>query len=250
MDQDFLKQCQKLVKVRARYNDSHSVKADLEVLAGRGITSFGQLKAALPALKPPVVFTALHLLKLFGRRKAVPVLLPMLRHSTPAVRYEAAKCLLDLGGELIFKSCLDLLVNDKLARTREVAAYILGFLFDERATDSLIEVLVNRQEDANVRAQAAEALGIIFQLADQRRRGFKRTAVALTKVLTDSAPEVRFWAAYALGVMRWRGALPELEQLAATDNAMCSGWWLVRDEASDAIALIRTGTCPDRTRSG
>ena len=39
--------------------------------------------------------------------------------------------------------------------------------------------------------------------------------------------------------MRAKQALPALESVVENDLAFCPGWWLVREEAQDAIAHIR-----------
>jgi HEAT repeat protein len=57
--------------------------------------------------------------------------------------------------------------------------------------------------------------------------------------LHDQTPEVRFWSAFALGFMKAKPALVELERLATTDDAEVPGWWSVSKEAAWAIAEIK-----------
>lgn len=139
-------------------------------------------------------------------------------------------------------------LRDEEIGVRREAAYALGWLNDEVATDGLLQTVANEKEDVIVRGFAAEALSNLFAFGDQRKRNFKRAATALTSLLSDPAPEVRFWASFALGNMRYKGALPQLERLAASDTALCPGWWSVQDEASDALTAIHTGSWPDHQR--
>src|SRR5262249_4490183 len=101
-------------------------------------------------------------------------------------------------------------------------------------------------EESRVRAEAAESMGVLLELTDRRARRFKQATRLLVEMLCDPAPEVRFWSCYALGVMRARAALLVLRELAETDEAMCPGWWLVKEEAGDAVEVILGEDFPDR----
>jgi hypothetical protein len=48
--------------------------------------------------------------------------------------------------------------------------------------------------------------------------------------------------------MREQAGLDELRRLVATDTAMYPGWWLVRDEAADAIGTTLGKLAPERER--
>lgn len=133
---------------------------------------------------------------------------------------------------------------------REAAAYGLRGTFDTRVVEPLLTTFENRSEEPKVRGQAAEGIGSILELTDGRRRQFKRATRALIGGLRDESPEIRFWCAYALGVMRAKAALEELRRVAATDTAMCPRWWRVADEAADAITSIEGGSPPERTPVG
>lgn len=121
--------------------------------------------------------------------------------------------------------------------TRYWAAYALLSTHDARGAECLIAAVADTDEAPRVRGQAAEALGVIALSA--RRGGVATTP--LIEALRDPEPEVRFWAAYALGQIRDRAALPALELVAASDDAVVPGWWSVRKEAADAIAYILHG---------
>lgn len=138
---------------------------------------------------------------------------------------------------------------------REAAAYGLrDYALDNerttRAIPPLLGVLGNASEEARIRGAAAESVGCILMFADRRRKIFRQAVRVLIDALRDPSPEVRFWSAYALGSMRARAALDELRRVATTDEAMCPRWWLLRDEAADAIAQILGQPWPERVPEG
>jgi hypothetical protein len=59
-------------------------------------------------------------------------------------------------------------------------------------------------------------------------------------LLSDPEPDMRFWAAYGLGVMRTdiSSALMELDRVAAFDHIAPDGWWHIDREALDPLENI------------
>jgi HEAT repeat protein len=141
------------------------------------------------------------------------------------------------------------LLHSRYPYIREAAAYALTCMCDGAALEPLLVVATDAREHARVRAQAIEAIGMTPH-GDRRRRRFRHTVDALIGLLSDASPHVRFWACYALGQMRATRALPVLRRLEQTDHMMCPGWWLVREEASDAIEWIHGRPGEDRTGAG
>jgi len=126
-----------------------------------------------------------------------------------------------------------------LAHSREAAAYVLyewndlsDGLWGERITGALLAALTDGTEEPTVRGQAAEALAWHYLM-----RGRCPVVAPLLATLDDSSPEVRFWAAYALGIIGAHDALPALERLAATDHATVP-FGAVGEEAVHAITTI------------
>jgi HEAT repeat protein len=127
-----------------------------------------------------------------------------------------------------------LLARGREERARAAAAYALGFLGDLKAVDPLVARLSDLGESTEVRAYAAEALGHLLQekpvLADAR--------LAITSGLRDPSPDVRFWCAFAAGVLGLAETHPQLEQMAASDGALVEGWWSVGEEATWALRVL------------
>src|SRR5690606_26487176 len=104
-------------------------------------------------------------------------------------------------------------------RQREAAAYALGWLTlpEHEATmcsEALVAGLGDTTQAAVVRGQCAEALA--YRLGPLACGGAPSGApvtaalVALRAALADAAPEVRFWAAFALGQLGDVESLPAL----------------------------------------
>jgi HEAT repeat protein len=241
MKNKFDDQCRKLIDEQGHDEARKRVERGLHTLS---------LRDSILKPSPPAFMVALHLLELFDKRKAVSVLLHLLHSRDESNRWEAAKSLIHVDSKLALRGCLKLLASDAAADTREAAAYVLTFSRGQLAVPALLCVFANEQETVKVRAQAAEGLGNLLHLTNRRKLIWRQAAESLLLGLSDPLPEVRFWSAYALGMMRCENAVPKLEELASTDKTFYSGWWTVGEEASDAAVAIRTGYWPDIIRVG
>lgn len=144
--------------------------------------------------------------------------------------WEAAKSLCTLGqGGALFRK---LLFSSEADSRRRMAAYALGRLRVKSAVKDLCLILESPKEAASVRAQAAESLGYLAQ---------KSSLPSLVRGASDPSPEVRFWAAFALGKIGGPKAEQVLKQMAERDHAYVEGWWEVAKEAAEALAEIRRG---------
>ena len=122
--------------------------------------------------------------------------------------------------------------------------------FNDQVLPILQEMLEDEDLDPVIRAEAAEGFAIHLGYVDRRKRKYKMALIALLPLLRHRDPNLRFWVCFALGQMRATPAIPELKRLAEEDDAMCRGWWLVKDEASDALLRIEGMEPPDRVPEG
>lgn len=132
--------------------------------------------------------------------------------------------------------------------TAEWATYDLSFTWEPRAVPYLLNLLNDPQGSVAVRTQAAEGIGNCLServIRHQNSRLYRRCVTALAAALDDPHPNVRFYAAFSLGKLRARAALPRLRQLAEHDNTQASWMWSVKEEAVDAIHSIEYGDPPD-----
>jgi HEAT repeat protein len=117
---------------------------------------------------------------------------------------------------------------------RAAAAYVLGFSGESEVAPALAERLADQDESVVVRSYAAEALGHLLQ--EQTVLAGVRTPIV--RALRDASPDVRFWSAFAAGVLGLQESRPQLERLAAGDHETIEGWWSVAEEAGWALRLL------------
>lgn len=169
-----------------------------------------------------------------------------MRSPDPAVRFSAFENWTS-GGQWRLDALLiarHTMFHDSDRWVRERAAYVLSFCYpvspdsNEWVSKALLALYRNEGEHPRVRAQAAEGLANTMTMERRWKPLYRPAVSALLVGLKDESPQVRFWSVFALWQMRAREALPELERLAATDNALCPGWWTIAEEASDAIASL------------
>jgi HEAT repeat protein len=197
--------------------------------------------------------TACWLLGHIGAKRHAQPLVAALRAERAELWRAAAVALSLLESKRAVKPLLELMAHGRATEQREVATYALAFmseaLSDVRYAKLISAAFISRLSDPSeapaVRGQAAEGLGNMHGCGDRRRRAFRKAQQALLDALDDPAPDVRFWACFALGAMRARSALPALRRLAA-DTTLLPGWWTVGEEASDAIDWIEGRESPER----
>jgi len=169
-------------------------------------------------------------------RRAVPALLAILQDGGEVfdVRHAAARAVGMLADHHTADELAALLSAPGDPHLCFWAAYALSARGDERALKPLIERLNDEGEDARVRGLAAEALASVAH-KDEDDHAFH----ALLEALGEPAPEVRFWAAFALGAVGDARALPALERVAMRDRSTVFGHRSVGQEAAEAIEGIR-----------
>ena len=117
---------------------------------------------------------------------------------------------------------------------RAAAAYVLGFSGELGAADLLARTLSDGTDSGPVRASAAEALGHLLQ----HETVVAAVRGAITAGLRDPVPEVRFWCAFAAGVLGLQESRIQLLRLATGDQDTIEGWWSVAEEAEWALKLL------------
>ena len=164
----------------------------------------------------------------FGRRKLVRTLA-----TDEANRWAAARELSQVDDTRTLRRVEKLLEGEGDEEGRAAAAYVLGFNGASDASDVLARRLADTDESPIVRAYAAEGLGHLLQ------PGPVLAAVRATIVscLRDPEPEVRFWCAFAAGVLDLQESRPQLDQL-TVDDAKVEGWWTVGEEATWALRCL------------
>ena len=165
----------------------------------------------------------------FGRRRLVRAL----KGRDEAKRWAAATALSQVDDPRTLRRIERLLEGRGPDQGRAAAAYVLGFSGESEVSEVLARRLADRDESPVVRAHAAEALGHLLQyqpvLAEIR--------TAIVSCLRDPDPDVRFWCAFAAGVLDLQESRPLLERMKA-DEASVEGWWTVGEEAEWALRCL------------
>ncbi len=231
---DFQSRLQLLAKTMpAKYRSS--VYRDIKALGRAGARSYPSLLGLLenPASRPGLRAAARWMLGRLRDRRALPTLLRVFKKEKGALAFESAASIGMLGNGSTVGPLVSALRNSPEVEKRVAAAYGLRLLADKHALKALLQKLSDKEEHPRVRGEVAEGLACLRD----------RSAVpALLAALDDPSEEVRFWAAFALGELGDRRALPKLGELAARDRAVLKGWWSVRKEARNAIKEITRET--------
>lgn len=207
-------------------------RKDLEWLEARTELTAASLVRLISdsAAEPKARAIGAWIIGLLGERKLIPVLEEVARSGPPnEVLWEIVKALCELNhGGAIFR---ELLSASSDSPTRLAAVYALGRLRERTALDDLCRIVGDLEEPPALRGQATEALGY---LADSR------SLPSLLHAARDQAPEVRFWAAFALGQIGGSAAEAILEEMTRNDHAYVEGWWEISKEAATALKSIRS----------
>jgi HEAT repeat protein len=206
-----------------------------------GADSFESLIEILQqeSASPDIRLSACWLAGQLQDKRAVGPLLAVLAREA-GLCWEAAKALGIIGSKRAAPRLAAMLAGADDTETRAAAAYALGLLCDARSTAPLLNALSDTGLAPKVRGHAAEALGYLRDAA---------AVDALVAALRDAHAEVRYWAAFALGEIGDRRALPELRRLAATDQARLHGGETVSHAAEEAAESISAGEKTDSSVS-
>lgn len=139
------------------------------------------------------------------------------------------------------RDLLHLLKAERRAPNRQAIVHALAWQNDLRAWSPMLEVLTDVREAPGVRGQAAEGIACLFPRKRRATRGYALALQVLTSMLTDPAPEVRFYAVFALGAARDRSVLPALRYLVNDRGRDASIPTTVGEEAMRAIRSMEDG---------
>jgi HEAT repeat protein len=165
----------------------------------------------------------------FRRRRLVRAL----KARDDVKRWNAATALSQVDDPRTLRRVERLLEGRGHEQGRAAAAYVLGFSGESDVSDALARRLADTDESAVVRAHAAEALGHLLQ----HQRVLAEIRTAIVSCLRDPEPEVRFWCAFAAGVLDLQESRPQLERMKG-DEASIEGWWTVGQEAEWALRCL------------
>lgn len=139
--------------------------------------------------------------------------LPIILSGDPAEAIEAAKRVIAKPDRIDAKALAEIAAKPTNKRWSRIAAiYALGFIdVKSQFAPALIEIVLNRTDDEQCRAHAAEALG------DMHHPNIVPTLAGV--LMSEDTAEVKRWCIYSLSETGDREALAALEEFAATKPA-------------------------------
>lgn len=206
----------------------------LKTLMKAEVTSIGDLITIIQDTQMPIQTRACACW-MIGRlryKRAAKILLETIVEKNKLLIWESAKALRSLGSKKSTPGLIFLLRNASVDEHRIAAAYALAQTQDPIVVEALIETLGNKSEPPRLRGQAAEALAYL-----RASSSFD----VLFASLKDPAVEVRFWSVFALGELRDKRAVIELNRIAVQDPGILPGWGTLKKEAEEAIMKIDRG---------
>lgn len=230
MSAGFKEKVKKILENFTEPSTAERMRSEIGLLLDTGINSFERLMAVATDAHAnhELRSVACWLLGRIKNKRGAQALLSAFED--PKLRWEAARSLGLLHCRKANRKLIHNIVCTADTDTRKASVYALGASREERALQPILRILSDETEESELRGYAAEALGLLGQ---------SDAVVPLISALRDESVNVRFWAAYALGQLRDKRAISELEALAATDDAVLEGWWSVRQEALESIEFIR-----------
>lgn len=219
-----------------------AIKSDIQRLDDRGVRSLRDLRNVLQtANADPQTRTAscwvIGRLRPSGWIRLLGAIVKTDPH--PGVVHAATQQLLQRDTNTVHRVFRDALIDGKEPVNRASAAWALGYLHAESATDLLMDVASQLSEAIEVRAEAVEALGYMSKSSP---------VDALILLLTDKHGLIRCEAAFSLGNLADPRALPFLKSL-AKDDTPCANLGRVSEVAAQASQRIRMMQRFDSTTS-
>jgi HEAT repeat protein len=223
-------------------NQFPETASDIEILEKLGFNE--RTLSWLLAIEKEKAQTVCWLIGKVGNECDADAMVSILSGQRSELWRDAATALSLIATERHLTSLLSILTSSPHATHREGAAYALSFLTkccaNSQVIDILTQVAANNSEIPSVRGQALEGIG--NKLSEKLPQNlYQRAVTVLIQCLDEPESEVRFWACFALGAIRAKDALPQLQVLAQTDDAVVPSWWSVREEAENSITLINGG---------
>jgi len=170
------------------------------------------------------------LLPRLGIEAAGDALKALMSDLSEKIREEAATGLGLVSQDGVVEVLMDTIEHDSSKSVRLAALHGLGVLSSPQSAVRVMGILQDLEEDAEVRADAAEALAHVSD---------ERIVDVLINSLQDNSSLVRYSAAYALGEQGDTRALPALREVASRERATTQ-WGSVMSCALDSIKNIES----------
>jgi HEAT repeat protein len=191
---------------------------------------------------PDVRFVAI---RLFGERRfrpAIGLLFRELNSDDPALSGAAGVAIGQIGGERAYSRLKREWERCANTRRRRTLLSSIGSFCGRTEVSSQIEILMavlrDSDEDAELRAIAAEGAIRLLLDVDRRLTTYRRAISLIIEMLSDPTPLVRFSCVHALGELRVHAACAKLTDLSTSDRSRIPGIGTVAEEAQTVLRRL------------
>ena len=223
---------QPLIKYLAELKTIRARKSVIDALIILGRKDIQMVAKGLDDQRWYLVRNIIYILRKMADKRATEYLLKTVRHSDIRVRKEGIKALGELGGHDVIQTlreCLD----DADAEVRVTAARAFGTIGSEVAKKIILDKISHKMFKEKAFDEKKEFYEVLLRWKDQAVFDFLTTAVR-KKTLFGRAKndENRACAAFCLGLLGRKEALPDLQSLRESGNK------LLQDFAHAAIRKL------------
>ncbi|MBS1232894.1 MAG: HEAT-like repeat-containing protein, partial [Nitrospirae bacterium] len=211
---------QPLIKYLAELKTIRARKSVIDALIILGRKDIQMVAKGLDDQRWYLVRNIIYILRKMADKRATEYLLKTVRHSDIRVRKEGIKALGELGGHDVIQTlreCLD----DADAEVRVTAARAFGTIGSEVAKKIILDKISHKMFKEKAFDEKKEFYEVLLRWKDQAVFDFLTTAVR-KKTLFGRAKndENRACAAFCLGLLGRKEALPDLQSLRESGNKL------------------------------
>ena len=211
----------------------HARKAVIDILVLLGPKDFMTVTKGLNSPEWYVVRNIIYVLREIGDQRAVEHLLKKVSHPEPRVRIELLRTLAELGDSRALEPISASLDGEAEAQLRYTAIRAMGSLGSEAARHILMDKIRDKGFDAKDFNEKKEYFQVLSRWKDREMMDFMLDILAKKTLFAGvKGYEKKACAAFGIGLIGGRDALPVLYKCAKTNNK------LLQQYCQDAIKRI------------
>jgi len=223
-----------LVTILAEMKNINSRRMVIDALVYIGRKDISPLLEEMNDPRWYVVRNIVHVLRKIGDKKAVRSLLKLLGHKDARVKREAVRALGEIGGESVVAD-LQKHLNDGNAQFRKAVLSALGSIRSDAAKEAIIDYITGKRFKDRDFDEKKECFHVLALWHDDVYDFFVRM-VKKRSFLSSKKAESRACAAYGLGLLNNKDALPILNKFTTGGNK------LLREYSEKAIKRLENGS--------
>jgi hypothetical protein len=224
-----------LVKILAEMKNINSRRMVIDALVHIGRKDISPLLEEMNDPRWYVVRNIVHVLRKIGDKKSGKSLLKLLSHKDIRVKKEAVRALGEIGGESVVAD-LRKYLNDDNAQLRKAVLSALGSIRSDAAKEVIMDYITGKRFKDKDFNEKKECFHILALWHDDDVYDFLVRMVKKRSFLSSKKAESRACAAYSLGLLNNRDALPVLNKFTTSGNK------LLREYSVKALRRLENGS--------